>query len=263
VSGPKVKLSEPFFLSVVTPDELRADMLRREKDFRMEFERMIAEQESLSDTCRTVLAQAAGRALMTDAERGEFEQLLAKKADELDVNGKKRLVQLQQLAKATEEIPVSLARALKTQSRMPRQCLAVADRFEAVSLEAENNRLEDKKKHFSEEMPNQIVAPLRTLGEGEIDLATKAIEAARRAMDKAATRDEHLADAIVEQEKVVASMRRILKYMVKSEDYQDAVNFTRKIVAEQEKIARETEAARDAELEDIFGDEDDGAAESN
>jgi hypothetical protein len=259
VSGPKVKLSEPFFLSVVTPDELRADMLRREKDYRMEFERMLAEQESLSDTCRTVLAQAGGRGLMTDAERREFEQLLDKKADELNADSKKRLTQLQQLAKATEEIPVALARALKTQSRMPRQCMAVADRFEAVSLEAQNNRLEDKKKHFSEEMPNRIVAPLRTLGDAEIDQATKAIEAARRAMDEAATRDERLADAIEAQEKVVASMRQILKYMVKSEDYQDAVNFARKIVAEQERLAKEVEAARDAELEEIFGDDDDDA----
>ena len=257
ILGPHTQKSDVFYLNVVSPDELRADLLRREKDFRLEFERILGDQERLSDACRTLLARADGRGLITGAERGELEQLSEKDAASLSKEEQKRFAELEKLAKASEEIPQELLRTAKLQGRVPRRCEAIAERFEAIVLEVKNNRLDDDRGHFSQRLPAQIIVPLQELAGDDIKPAKTAIESARRSVDDAKARDEFLADAITEQEKIITKMRRILKFMEKSEGYQDAVNLLYKIRKAEERLIIETEKELEKDIEDFFDDDDD------
>ncbi len=57
VSGPNVAQSPPLTLSVVTRDELLAELSRREQDYRLEFERLVDTQEDLRRRLLTVIGE--------------------------------------------------------------------------------------------------------------------------------------------------------------------------------------------------------------
>jgi len=76
VSGPKVTESAEFSVRIVTPDQLMAELARREHEFRMDFERLIDAQEqlrgrllSLMDTSQSAGASADFVAAVSSLER--------------------------------------------------------------------------------------------------------------------------------------------------------------------------------------------------
>ena len=104
VSGPNVGESAPISLRVVTPDELLAELARREQEYRLDFERLLDAQEQVRGALLTVLAKFGGSAASgeefvamlaplerrqrnivgsVNAVRQQFEQIL----NELRVNG--------------------------------------------------------------------------------------------------------------------------------------------------------------------------------
>jgi len=222
VSGPKVGASGTFSLRVVTEDELRAELLRREQEQRMEFERLLRDQQKLLENTRAFLAaiKDAGASALSDTERRQLS----------DSEKKQRLV--------------------------GNRCIAIAERFAAILAEVENNKLEDAETTARARLRGRIIEPLHLLARRGVLQAADLLDIARKAATQPANDARPgraaLTEAAAEQEKITGIMRNILKNMVKWEGYQEAVTLLREVLKAQRHVSDETIREYKKRIEKIF-----------
>ncbi|MEM6474314.1 MAG: hypothetical protein AAF802_32570, partial [Planctomycetota bacterium] len=106
VSGRKTGKSAKFLLRVVSEEELRENLLRREKELRQEFESILTRQEDI------LTESEAFRAALTAGE-------------EITAEDRKTLMQSQ-----------------RNEKQMTTNVLSIADRLEAIITEIQNNQIE-------------------------------------------------------------------------------------------------------------------------
>lgn len=222
VSGPKVGASGTFSLRVVTEDELRAELLRREQEQRMEFERLLRDQQKLLENTRAFLAaiKDADASALSDAERRQ------------------------------------LSDSEKRQRLVGNRCIAIAERFAAILAEVENNKLEDAETTARARLRERIIEPLHLLARRSVLQAADLLDVARKAptqpADDARPGRAALGEAAAEQEKIIGIMRNILKNMVKWEGYQEAVTLLREVLKAQRHVSDQTIREYKERIEKIF-----------
>ena len=225
VTGPKFGVSGTFSLRVVTEDELRAELLRREQEQRMEFERLLRDQLKLLENTQTMLAGLEGRdtTALADADRRR------------------------------------LGASEKRQRLVGGRCVAIAERFGAILAEVENNKLEEAQTPIRERLQARIIEPLLLLARRGTLQAADLLDAARKAAaqapaDAGDAKPGHaaLVDAAAEQEQIAKTMRNILKNMVKWEGYQEAVTLLREVLKAQRDVSEETVREYKRRIEKIF-----------
>lgn len=221
VSGPKVGISGTFSLRIVTEDELRNELLRREQEQRLEFERILADQQKLLEN---------SRALEATLKR---DPALAAKDRDL------------------------LAASEKLQRLVGGRCLAIAAQFTQILAEVESNRLEADPQVARERLHGRIIEPLELLARRGVLQAADLLDGARKALPttEKQPKDESLAalaDAAKEQEELVKIMREILRHMVKWEGYQEAVNLLREVLKAQRNVHEETIREYQRRIQKIF-----------
>ncbi len=221
VSGPKVGLSGTFSLRVVTEDELRAELLRREQEQRLEFERILSDQQKLLENSRAL-----------EATLKRDPTLAAKDRD-------------------------ILAASEKLQRLVGGRGLAIAAQFAQILAEVENNRLEPDPQVARDRLGGRIIEPLELLARRGVLQAADLLDVARKALPakEGRPKDESLAalaDAAKEQDELVKSMREILRHMVKWEGYQEAVNLLREVLRAQKNLNEETIKEHLRRIQKIF-----------
>jgi hypothetical protein len=188
VSGPNVGHSTEFLVRVVSEEQLRTDLLRREKEQRQEFEQLLKSQEDLITDTRALEASLSG-------------------AEQIGPDQKQTLMQIQRRQKV-------IATNTKT----------ISDRLAEVITEIRNNRLEEVDGPLQQRLVEQIIIPMNEISEQHVPEAVRRLDASRRLADEGQQRDVELGNAVRQQEAVAAAMREILLHMVKTEGYQEAVN---------------------------------------
>ena len=216
ISGPNEGKSSEFLLRVVSEEELRTDLLRREKEQRQEFERLLKNQEDLVTDGRALEAGARGTANLT--------------AEQRDL-----LMQMQ-----------------RRQKVLSGNVGAVADRLDAVVMEVENNRLEEADGKIQTRLKRDIIEPMRMLVESSAPEAMQRLDQARRLAAEAAGRDEALGQALARQEEMATSMREILRHMVRSEGFQEAINLLYEIQKSQQDVYDRTLKERQERIKGIL-----------
>lgn len=195
VSGPKTGKSHRFQLRVVTEEELRNDLLRREKDQRKQFEDLIVGQDDLITETKALASEIQGQPGTPPDAR------------------------------------TSLLKAQKRQHQIGERCRTIANWLDQIVLEAENNRLEGPEGRYQREMRGKVIEPLVKLVSESIPAAAQMLDDARRLPDgETIKRDEMLDAAVLAQARIAAEMRTILRYMVKAEGYQEAINLAYRIL---------------------------------
>jgi hypothetical protein len=214
--GPNAGESTLFSVKVVSEEELRTELLRREQEQRLEFERLLKDQQELLVGTR---ALAAG---LDDAEK-----LNAAQRRELD-----GLERRQRLAAG--------------------RCGGIAKQFDRILAEVVNNRLEEADGPMHRRLESKITQPLRALAEREIALAADGLDGAGKVPP--AERAGVLEATIAHQRELVSMMRKILAAMVKLEGYQEAINVLREILKQQKDVRAETVKELEKRISDIFED---------
>jgi hypothetical protein len=204
VSGPKTGASPELLLRVVSEEELRADLLRREKEQRQEFEQLLKNQEELLTATEVLLAQVRGHAAIAEPHR------------EVLMTSQKR----QRLAST------NLA--------------GMARRLESIVVEVGNNRLEEAGGPIQRRLLDEIIGPLMSLADERVPAASQQLDRARRLAAEGSERDEALAAAVAEQRQIVAAMKSILAHMVQSESYQEAINLLYQVERSQQEVFDQT-----------------------
>jgi hypothetical protein len=195
VGGPKTGKSHRFQLRVVTEEELRNDLLRREKDQRKQFEDLIVGQDDLVTETKALASEIHGEPGTPPDTRS------------------------------------ALLKSQKRQHQIGERCRTIANWLDQIVLEAENNRLEGPEGRYQREMKGKVIEPLIKLVSESIPAAAQLLDDARRLPDgEAVKRDEMLAAAVAAEMRIAAEMRTILRYMVKAEGYQEAINLAYRIL---------------------------------
>jgi hypothetical protein len=217
VSGPNVGKSADFLLRVVTEEQLRTDILRREKEQRQDLERLLKNQE---DLLTDVTALAAGVAGAPDF---------------------------------SEEQKLTLMGLQKRQNLISTNASGVANIFAAITVEIVNNKLEDENGVLLKRLRERVIAPLRRAAGSEVQAALNQLDKARRLAASPAERDGALMGAQEAQKVIIATMQDVLANMAKAEGFQEAINllyeleraqkdvFDRTIQEEKERIRRQLE----------------------
>jgi hypothetical protein len=187
---------------VVTDEELRSDVLRREKEQRQEFERLTKQQEELLTLSRELVAQ------------------------------------LNQSPELSQEQRERLAHMPKQQKLIATNSDSVRQRLASIVVEIVNNRLEEggeNKRPIENRLTQKIVEPLAALQKEAFPRAIGLAEQARRATGSEAAQREAAESLVTHQQSVLERMQQILNEMSQAEGYQEAIN----LVYEVEKMERE------------------------
>lgn len=216
VSGPNVGRSPEFLVKVVTEEQLRTDLLRREKEQRQEFERLLKSQEDLTTETRALAATVAGQKELSE------EQKLAVMA----IGRRQKLV------------------GTNTGT--------IAGRLAEFLIEVKNNRLEEEGGPLERRLSEKIIVPMTQINAEGVPEAMRRLDKSRRLAAAAAERDPALNDAVAQQEILAAQMREILIHMVKAEGYQEAVNLLYEIEKSQKGVYDLTEKEKQERIKKIL-----------
>jgi hypothetical protein len=218
VSGrePNTGKSSDLLLRIVTEEELRTDMLRREKEQRQEFERLLKNQEELLTDCRALLAGIKGSANIPPA-------------------AKDQLMQYQ-----------------KRQKLVGQNTGAIAERFASIVIEVQNNRLEEEGGRLQARLTNDIITPMQEVASALVPEVMQLLDRTRRQAAEQADRDQALGDAVARQQAIVERMQQILTHMFKSEGFQEAVNLLYEIQKVQTDVHEQTSKERQERIKRIL-----------
>lgn len=199
ISGPNLGKSSDFLVRVVTEEELRTDLLRREKEQRQEFERLVKGAEDL----------------LTDTKALEA---ATREAASLSQEQKDQLMQMQ-----------------KKQKVYATNTGAIAERMTSIAIEVDNNRLEEAEGKLKTRL-QEIIKPLRELSDQDMLEVVQSLDQVRRQGNLLADRNKAVAESLAQQEKTIEKMQQVLALMVKSEGYQEAVNLLYEIQKGQQNV---------------------------
>ncbi len=216
--GPGIGRSGQFALKVVSDEELRGELLRREQEQRMEFERLLSDQKALIVSVRAFAAGIGNTASLSDAQHNQL----------------KELEKQQRLAAG--------------------RCRAIADHFRQTLAEIDNNKLEEIGGPMHRRMAGHIIEPLEALADRRVPEAADHLDAASRPSFEAGQRQIETERALQVQRQIVDTMTDILTNMVKVEGYHEAINLMRRILKEQSEVNEKTRKALEEQIEDIFDD---------
>ncbi len=205
-----------FLLRIVTEDELRTDLLRREKEQRQAFERLMKDQEELRTDTEALQATVAG-------------------SDDYNAEQKQELMKIQRQQKLIATNIANVARVM-----------------EGMMAEIFNNRLEDEGGPLERRLVRRIIDPMMELSDTAVPVAVQHLDRSRRLSAEAAERDQALGEAVEQQIKIIDSMREILIHMVKVEGYQEAVNLLYQIEKAQSEVREKTEEERQRRIRELL-----------
>jgi hypothetical protein len=217
VSGPNVGVSQEFALRVVTDEELRVDLLRREKEQRQDFERLTKLQDDLTTDLEGLAADAGAPAAPLAAEKRE------------------RLLQLSRRHRV-------VAGGVST----------VLQRLSNLRSEIGNNLLENPDGPMQTRLRTKILEPLGSLLEKQLPSAAEGVDAIRRLADGDGGRAAAFDDAIARERAALESMRAILAEMAQSETFQEAVNLIYELQKAQEEVLERTRREREQRVRDLL-----------
>jgi len=204
---------------VVTEDEFRADLLRREQELRRIFEELYQGQKRILQRVRILRAGSAHTA-------SEYQGMAAK-----------------------------LLVMEKDQRQAIRGITALAGSFTRILAEVQYNRLEQKDGRMQRRLTNGIIEPLRGLEQQDMLRAAGGFAALRAKLAGASAEVSGLAQAEATQREIIARMAEILNQMVRSESFYEAVKALRNILKQQHELIKDTDHQSEKLTEGLFDDQ--------
>jgi hypothetical protein len=225
--SPGLGKSQEFLLRVVTNEELRGDLLRREIEQRKAFEQAYEKQMELAAQLQMLAARKPTPDLTPEQWQSRREQ------------------ELIALVRSQKGVGTSIAQ--------------VADRFEEFLVEIKNNRLDEAE---NELFPGQtiesrfdgaIIQPIRKLDQELVSLATRNVDSCRQVLNSDAELIRTTEQASDIHQQILVEMRKILNAMSDSENFQEIINDLLRIKDESQGLKKDIQQAKPPE---IFDDPD-------
>ena len=131
----------------------------------------------------------------------------------------------------------------------------IAKRLDTISLEVLNYRLETEDSALLKRLRSNILNPMSNLREREVPALAAQFDEVRRMGDQA-QRNQAIFAAIQGQDQVARTMERILRFMVKNEEFQQAINLLSEIQKSQKEVLEMTEEEKARRVRDLLKAQD-------
>ena len=224
---PHVGTSQYFTLDIVTDSELRALLEKRELALRQRFEAIYEKMLSTRQLFdRIVISSEVPKDPAPAQEEPERQQ----ERDRLRIGG-----------------------AIQNVVQLSHETLGVADGFEQIVLEMENNRVDTAE--LKQRLQQGISDPLREVGGRLMPDLESQLEQLQKVFPQQDVTSEALGASKAQGDKVLAAMKEILDRMLELESYNELVELLRGIVSEHEDLTERTKKERRATLRGLL-DED-------
>ncbi len=224
---PHIGASQRFVLDIVTDSELRSLLEKRELGLRQRFEaiheKMIATRELLN---RIKLDNHSAE----DTTQSDEDLALRRDRDMLRVSG-----------------------ALQNITQLTFETLGVAEGFEDIVVELQNNRIATEE--LTERLQKNIAEPLHEVAEKLMPQLDSQVQKLTAALDGEAEINRVKSAAIIQSDAVIEAMQRILDRMLELESYNELVELLRGIVNEQKELNEATRIRRLEQLRSLLDDE--------
>ena len=195
---PNLAASKEFLLRVVSDEELRSDLLRREIEQRRSFEQIYQAQLELMSAVQVVGASE----MLEGMDPDRFHQGLESKLIEL----------------------------IRDQKGVGTSVDRIADRFEEFLVEVKNNRLDEAENALAPDQrietrfDEKIIQPIRTMDRELISVANRNMDNCRRLSKDAVALRDAVEQTVTIQQEILQEMKLILGAMNTSESFQKIIN---------------------------------------
>ncbi|HZZ30271.1 MAG TPA: hypothetical protein VFE46_19895 [Pirellulales bacterium] len=267
-SGANVGQGERYQLDIVPPEQLLSMLEGRELMLRRQFEIIYQELTDTRDALARLdfgnpskkpVANPAAHEPGDSATREPGDQPANKSAGS-DAGGaepgppnetpQQRAERLAQRVLELRDLRV--ARALDNGDRSAHETLTVADAFDDIREEMGNNRVDTPE--LQTRLKDQIADPLRHVGTRMFpELRTRLVQL-RRMLDDTQAGPGQLQAAVTQCDAILAQMKLVLDKMLELETFNQVVDMLRDIIAEQDKLNKETFQRQKDELKNKLRD---------
>ena len=195
---PNQAASKEFLLRVVSDEELRSDLLRREIEQRKSFEQIYQAQLELMSAVQVVGASEMTEGMALD----KFHRALETKLIEL----------------------------IRDQKGVGTSVDRIANRFEEFLVEVKNNRLDEAENALAPDQrietrfDDKIIRPIRSMDQNMISVANRNMDNCRRIANDAVALDTVVDQTVAIQQQILEEMQLILEAMNTSESFQKIIN---------------------------------------
>lgn len=249
--GKNIGAGERYHLEIVSPEQLLSMLEGRELMLRRRFEVIYQE---LTDT-RDGLARidftppeerADDKAGLEPGEPGEKTENAPMETPE---------ERMARLAKRELELrDLRVTRATDNADRSAHETLSVAEAFDDIREEMDNNRVGLESPEVQGRLKDQIAVPLRTIATDMFPRLKSRLQELRRTIDNPTLGKAALDHSLVEMDAILVEMKKVLDRMLELESYNEVVETMRKILATQKEIADETLKKQKEELKNKLRD---------
>ena len=216
VTGPGNGTSGKTVLRIVSDEEFRADLLRRETDQRLEVERLLKVQFGLiADTKELARPGTDDKPWSASAQQ-------------------------------------SATRVAREQKNVGMGLALVAKRVDELLTEAANNRLEKQSGPLQQRLRAGVHDRLMQIAEKSVPEVLVKLDDARRQASRPKERGEALAAAMAGQARIETELSDVLKHMVKSEDYQIILSLIMEIQHSQSDVHDRARRQLQEQLKGLF-----------
>ncbi len=215
--APNVGVSRRFVLDVVTPEELRASLERRELLLRKRFE---------------AIYQA-----MQEARDGLAQIDLAITTPDSNHHSRLRL---------------QISRSLQDAERVGHETMAVAREFEAIRAELINNRLDTEE--VKSRLKQGISDPLLEIGGPLTSTLKEHIEQLGSSLANQQQSLRHRQQSVAQADFILVEMKQVLNRMLELESFNEVLELMRGIIRDHADLKAQTQKQRKAQLRSLLED---------
>jgi hypothetical protein len=225
---PEIGRSQEFLLRVVSDEELRADLLRREIEQRKAFDQAYQIQMELSTELQAIAARRLGPGVSPE----DFDS--------------QREAALIALVGGQKGIGTAIDR--------------IATRFEEFLVEVKNNRLDEAENEIAPDQrietrfDEKIIQPIRRLDQELVTMATRQIDNCRRVVSDPEELSKVVDQTVEIQQQILEEMKRILSAMNDSESFQEIINDILEV--KQDATGIKADIKNRLKPKDVFDDDD-------
>ena len=139
---------------------------------------------------------------------------------------------------------------LQNAAQLSHETLGVAEGFEGIVTELENNRIDTEE--LTTRLGKNIASPLRVIAEEMLPDLQSSLKLLERSFVEGNPQMELRKQSIVQSDAILATMKQVLDRMLELESYNELVALLRSIVAEHEELQEQTKKERRQKLRDIL-----------
>jgi hypothetical protein len=240
---PNIGTGDRWHLDVVTPQQLRTILEGRELVLRQRFEAIIDEVTSTRDLLQRMEFTAASGAAENSSESGDAPTASPGPPanDSPEPAAEQREMNLRRLR---------VERAQQNGQKDAHEILGVAEAFAEIRRELTNNRIDTTELKIR--LEDGIVLPLRRMVEEQFPELDRRLATLEAALADARQAPQNLRLAVEQFDLILREMRLVLSKMIEMEDFNEAVELLRQIIAAQQKLGERVDEQQKQRLRDLL-----------